>query len=109
MAELPPVVESQALRRAQRRVVARGGFFGHGVIYIAAMILLLVLNIAATPDNLWFFWPMLAWLPALFGHGVFALGPGLRAIERWTDREYEREIARMTARSEKRVDGAGGE
>jgi hypothetical protein len=79
------------------------------VIYTAAMALLLVLNIAATPDNLWFFWPMLAWLPALLGHGVFVLGPGLRAIERWTDREYEREVERMTARSDKSVNGVSKE
>jgi hypothetical protein len=59
-------------------------------------VLLLILNIAATPDNIWFFWPILAWLPALVGHSVFVLGPGLAAIERWTDREYEREVERMT-------------
>lgn len=106
MSELPPVVEGQALRRAQQRVRARLGLFGHGVIYSGTTVLLLVLNIAATPDNLWFFWPMLAWLPALLGHGLFVLGPGLSAIERWTDREYEREVERLTARSDKGVNGA---
>ena len=103
------LVEARALRSAQQRVRARLGLFGHSVIYTGVMVLLLVLNIAATPDNLWFFWPMLAWLPAMVGHGIFVLGPGLRAIERWTNREYEREVERMTGRSDKKVNGAGEE
>ena len=46
------LVEARALRSAQQRVRARLGLFGHSVIYTGVMVLLIVLNIAATPDNL---------------------------------------------------------
>ena len=109
MSNLTPIAETQARRRAHQRVRARLGLIGHGVIYMGVTVLLLALNIAATPDNMWFFWPMLAWLPALVGHGVFVLGPGLQAIERWTDREYEREVERITGGPDGNANGVSEE
>ena len=98
MADLSTADEDVAFRRATERVRARIGFAAHVGVYVAIGLLLLVLNLVTTPESLWFFWPMLFWLVALAAHVMVLFGPGMRAMERWRDREYEREVERMAAR-----------
>ena len=107
MADLSTADEDVAFRRATERVRARIGFAAHVGVYLAIGLLLLVLNLVTTPESLWFFWPMLFWLIALAAHVAVLFGPGMRAIEGWRDREYEREIARMTTRRGGDGDDAG--
>ncbi len=107
MANLSTADEDVAFRRATERVRARVGFLAHVGVFLAIGLLLLVLNLVTTPESLWFFWPMLFWLIALAAHVVVLFGPGMRAMERWRDREYEREIDRMSARRGDSGDDAG--
>lgn len=107
MADLSTADEDLAFRRATERVHARVGFVAHVGVFLAIGLLLLVLNLVTTPESLWFFWPMLFWLIALTAHVVVLFGPGMRAMERWRDREYEREIDRMSARRGGSGDDAG--
>ena len=98
MSNLSTADEDVAFRRATERVHARIGLAAHVGVYLAIGLLLLVLNLVTTPESLWFFWPMLFWLVALASHVAVLFGPGMRAVERWRDREYQHEIARMTTR-----------
>ena len=86
---------AEAYRRATERVRARLGFAGHAAVWAAVAILLLIVNLIATPDFIWFFWPAVFWLVALALHGWTVFGPGLPVIERWRLREAARELDRM--------------
>jgi hypothetical protein len=44
------------------------GFRIHALTYAAVNILLLVINLATSPDDLWFYWPLLGWGIGLTGH-----------------------------------------
>ena len=107
MADLTTADEDAAYRRATERVRARIGFVAHVAVYIAIGLLLLVLNLVTTPESLWFYWPMLFWLIALAAHVTVLFGPGMRAVEGWRDREYEREIGRVAARRAAGGDDSG--
>ncbi len=86
---------AEAYRRATERVRARLGFAGHAAVWAAVAILLLIVNLIASPDFIWFFWPAVFWLVALALHGWTVFGPGLPVIERWRQREAARELDRM--------------
>lgn len=45
------------------------GFRIHLIVYVAVNLLLIVIDVWASPDNLWFFWPLLGWGLGLIGHG----------------------------------------
>ena len=100
MLDPSPTDRAEAYRRATERVRARLGFAGHAAVLAAVALLLLIVNIVATPDFIWFFWPVVFWLIALALHGWTVFGPGLPLIERWRQREAARELNRMRRQSD---------
>lgn len=79
------------IRRAQRRVAMRMGFYTHVLVYAVVNGGLFVLNISQG-GPLWSFWPMAGWGIGLLAHGLatwFSLnGEGMR--ERMLTQEIER-------------------
>lgn len=51
------------------------GFQIHAFIFVAAMVLMAVINVT-TGEPYWFQWPLLGWGIGLLAHWWFALGPG---------------------------------
>ncbi len=100
MSDPSPTDRAEAYRRATERVRARLGFAGHAAVVAAVALLLLIVNIIATPDFLWFHWPVAFWLIALALHAWSVFGPGLPMIERWRQREAARELDRMRRRDD---------
>jgi hypothetical protein len=43
-------------------------FFIHAFVYLAVNTLLIVVNLLATPDRYWFYWPLLGWGVVLAAH-----------------------------------------
>ncbi|MBM4437709.1 MAG: 2TM domain-containing protein [Actinobacteria bacterium] len=95
MADLTPAEHDEAFLRATERVRARLGLIGHAALWLVVGLVLLVLNVVATPGLWWFYWPVAFWLLALALHVGAVYGPGPRLIERWRDRELRRELARL--------------
>jgi hypothetical protein len=62
---------------------------------LAVTVLLLIVNLVASPGFIWFHWPVLFWLLALALHAWTVFGPGPQMIERWRQRETTRELERM--------------
>lgn len=104
MTDPSPSDRTEAYRRASERVRARLGFAGHAAVWAAVGILLLIVNLIATPDFIWFFWPVVFWLVALALHGWTVFGPGMPVIERWRQREAARELERMRRRDDQSGD-----
>ncbi len=95
MPDPSPADHEIAFRRASDRVRARLGFFAHAAILFLLGVLLLAVNLITTDGSLWFFWPLVFWLPALAAHAGLVYGIGFARVERWRDREYLRELERM--------------
>jgi two-component system, LytTR family, sensor kinase len=61
--------ESIRARKASR---VRTGFFIHLAAYALVNALLVCINVATTPDRLWFQWPLLGWGVGILAHGIAA-------------------------------------
>ena len=59
-----------AYEKAKKRVEVKMGFYIHLAVYVGVNILLIVINVAASPQYLWFKWPLLGWGIGLFFHGM---------------------------------------
>ncbi|WP_264521923.1 2TM domain-containing protein [Flavobacterium sp. N1994] len=64
--------EYERYQRAKKQVDEIRGFYGHLLSFVLVMLILLFINLKYTPQNLWFFWPMLGWGIGLLFHGLKA-------------------------------------
>jgi hypothetical protein len=60
----------EAYERAKKTVEAKMGFYIHLAVYVGVNILLIVINLATSPQYLWFKWPLLGLGIGLFFHGM---------------------------------------
>ena len=63
-------------KRAKKRVAALRGFYVHLGVYVLVNLLLFLINITASPDSLWYFWPLLGWGLAVVVHALSVFGSG---------------------------------
>ncbi|WP_294229990.1 2TM domain-containing protein [uncultured Chryseobacterium sp.] len=79
--------KDKAYERAEKRVKEIKGFYGNLISYCIVIPFLIIINLITTPDNIWFFFPMLGWGIGVTAHGmsVFAIG------KNWEERKI-REI-----------------
>ena len=82
--------EAELRRLAERRAGAKFGFYIHALVYLVVNAGLVAINLATSPQVLWFIWPLFGWWIGLAAHGlgVFAQTSGLR--ERAIAAEMER-------------------
>ncbi|HEX6587866.1 MAG TPA: 2TM domain-containing protein [Longimicrobiales bacterium] len=63
---MTPLTYEQALKQAREI----RSFYSHLAIYLVVNAFLVALDLLTSPDELWFFWPMLGWGIGLAVHGV---------------------------------------
>jgi hypothetical protein len=81
-------------RLATRRADMKLGFRSHLMAYAIVNAGLLAINVATTPGEWWFFWPMLGWGIGVAAHAaaVYMDGEGMR------DRMIEAELEKLKKR-----------
>ena len=62
--------EEERYFQARKKVNEIKGFYGNLTAYIFVNIGFLVLNLLTSPQQLWFFWPMLGWGIGVIFHGM---------------------------------------
>jgi uncharacterized oligopeptide transporter (OPT) family protein len=86
---------NEAYQRATKRVEAKIGFYIHLAVYVGVNILLIIINLASSPQYLWFKWPLMGWGIGVFLHAmsIFVLtGAKFKKIkERMIEKEMKRE------------------
>lgn len=70
-------------QRAKERVKALRGFYIHLTAYVVVNLFLFLLDIFVSPDNLWFYWPLLGWGIAIVLHAVSVFGFGRLSSADW--------------------------
>ena len=86
----------EAYQKAKKRVEAKVGFYIHLSVYIAVSILLIIINISTSSQNLWFTRPLIGWgIGVLFhGLGVFVFSGKPAITERMIEKEMKKEASR---------------
>ena len=79
--------EDSKYHRAKKRVEALRGFYIHLGVYVLVNTLLFLINITASPDGLWFFWPLLGWGIALVLHAFSVFGSGRLLGADWEEKK----------------------
>ncbi len=71
-------------REARRQVCRLRGFYHHLAVFALVNSLLAAIDLATSPERLWFYWPLLGWgiWMALHAWGTFARN-------RWLGRDWE--------------------
>ena len=85
------ITEEIKYQRAKERVDALRGFYIHLTVYVIVNLFLFLLDIFASPDTLWFYWPLLGWGIALVLHAVSVFGSGRLSSTDWEEKKI-REI-----------------
>ncbi len=76
--------EDRKYQKALERVRRIRGFYTHLGIYILINSLLFLLNIATSPNILWFYWPLFGWGIGVVINAVYVFGLG-----RWFGPDWE--------------------
>ena len=102
-ADQPPSaeVDAEVYRRARARMLARKGFFIHGLVYVCVNAMLFLID-QVTPGPVWFYWPLLGWGIGLAAHAVVTFQPFSIFGGAWEERTMARliEDERRKARKE---------
>ena len=87
--------EQDRYYQAKKRVDEIKGFYGNLISYIIFNLFFFILNMMTSPDELWFYWPLLGWGIGVLFHGmkVFNYSPFFnkdweeRKIKEYMDKE----------------------
>ena len=61
-------------QKAKERVEQIKGFYIHLIVYVVVNLILFSINMIVSPDNLWFFWPLIGWGIAIVLHALVVFG-----------------------------------
>ena len=64
------------------------GFYVHLTVYVLVNLSLFLRNIISSPDNLWFYWPLMGWGIAIALHAFSVFGPGRLGAE-WEETKIQ--------------------
>jgi len=81
--------EKERYYQAKKQVNDIKGFYGNLIAYIIFNGFFLILNLMTSPNELWFFWPLLGWGIGVLFHGmkVFNYSPFLG--KNWEERKIK--------------------
>jgi len=84
--------EDAKYQKAKERVEQLKGFYIHIVAYVLVNLGLFLLNIITTPDDLWFYIPLLLWgVLGVVPHGIYVFGLSRQFGADWEEKKI-REI-----------------
>ena len=75
--------------KAKKRVEEIKGFYGHLISFVTVNIILIVLNLNTSAENIWFIWPLLGWGTGLAFHGMKVFGYSPFFGRDWEDRKMK--------------------
>ena len=83
----------EGYQKAKKRVEAKVGFYIHLAVYVGVNILLIIINLVTSTQELWFKWPLMGWGIGLFFHalGVFVFTERSSIKEPMIRKEMEKE------------------
>ena len=81
--------DQDLLEKAKKRVYELKGYYIHLITYFVVNIFLLILNLLTSPDELWFYWPMLGWGIGILSHTWSIFGKNMFFGRNWEDRKIK--------------------
>ncbi len=76
-------------QRAKKKVKALKSFYVHLGVYIVVNLFLFLLNVTASSDSLWFYWPLLGWSIAIVVHAFSVFGSDRSFGADWEEKKIK--------------------
>jgi hypothetical protein len=86
-------IEQSIRTKAVSRVRKKLGLYWHAAVFAMANAAMIAINLAYSPNTLWFVWPLAGWGVALLLH-AFATFQGGGMSEAMIEAEVQREMAK---------------
>ncbi len=81
--------DDERYRQAKERVGKMRGFYISLTAYCLVIPMLFLINILASPQHIWFFWPMAGWGIGLMFHGLSVFGTWRVFSHEWEERKVK--------------------
>ncbi len=91
--------DREVYERASKRVAAKMSFFLHLTVYVVVNLLLVAINLVASPHELWFYWPLFGWGIGLLFHGLSVFF--FSRVDNLKERMIRKEMARISGQEAK--------
>ncbi|MDD5363125.1 MAG: 2TM domain-containing protein [Ignavibacteria bacterium] len=75
--------------RVKERVKRIRAFYEHLFVYIVIVSGVTVINYIDSPDDLWFYYPMIIWGVIVIAHAIKVFGKGRTLVEEWEDKKMK--------------------
>lgn len=86
--------KDKAYERAQKRVKEIRSFYGNLTSYCIIIPSLVVINLITSPNDLWFYFPMLGWGIGVAAHGIGVFGIG----KKWEEKKIRQLLEKQNRR-----------
>ena len=97
------MTKAERYQDAKKHVQKQKEFWVHLTLFLIVNAILITLNLAKTPDKLWFHWVLMGWGAGLLLNGFQVFGNGIaknweaRKIEEFVKQDEEEETSRSKA------------
>ena len=97
------MTKAERYQDAKQHVQKQKEFWGHLTLFLIVNAILITLNLAKTPDKLWFHWVLMGWGAGLLLNGFQVFGNGIaknweaRKIQDVVKQDEEEETSRSKA------------
>jgi len=81
--------EEESYKRAKKRVGELRGFYEHLIAYVVVNIMLVIINLATSPDTLWFYWVTIFWGIGVIWHAISVFGKRGKLGKNWEDKKIK--------------------
>jgi hypothetical protein len=84
--------ESEEYKTAKKNVEKKFGFYKHLTIYIIINILLILINLITSPQEIWFIYVTGFWGIGVICHFLSVFTLTSKKVENWKNKEIEKEL-----------------
>jgi two-component sensor histidine kinase len=86
--------QMDAYLEAKKKVEDIKGFYGHAIAYAAVNVGLAAINLFASPNKIWFVFPLIGWGVGLAAHGFSVWGPSMWFGRAWEEKKINELLAK---------------
>jgi two-component system, LytTR family, sensor kinase len=73
--------------KVKERVNRIKAFYEHLFVYIVIVTGVAIINFIDSPDDIWFFYPLVIWGIIVAAHAIKVFGKGRNLVEGWEDKK----------------------
>jgi len=74
-------------KKAKQRLEELKGLYIHAIIYVIINLGMIIMNLVSTPEQYWFYWPLIGWGIGLTIHALGVYSKGKIFGANWEDRK----------------------